>query len=83
MTENHIHRFYFVKFRPSPEEVEKEEDCKQYQLMTIDRSRISEEIAQQKVTVYFIVPKLFMQSFIRKEISCVLFCFPVAILVNR
>lgn len=48
---NHTGRFYFIKFRPSPEEVEKEEVDKQYQLMNLAPLRINEELDLQKVTV--------------------------------
>lgn len=44
---NHVHRFYFAKFRPSPKKVEKEENDKQYKLMTIALFEINKEIAQQ------------------------------------
>lgn len=46
-----IHRFYFVKIRPTHQEVEKEEAEKQYQLMNLARLRISEEIDIQRVTL--------------------------------
>ncbi|KAJ9550241.1 hypothetical protein OSB04_014286 [Centaurea solstitialis] len=57
-TRDGFHRFYFVKFRPSPEEVEKGDAEKQYHLMTLARSRITEEIAQQKAEQHQIHRKL-------------------------
>ncbi|KAI3736161.1 hypothetical protein L6452_15695 [Arctium lappa] len=68
-TGNHVHRFYFVKFRPSPEEVEKDEADKQYQLMTLARSRISEEIDQRKADQHQIHRKLMWFSTCDKYIE--------------
>ncbi|PWA51732.1 hypothetical protein CTI12_AA461460 [Artemisia annua] len=53
-----IHCFYFVKIRPTHQEVEKEEAEKQYQLMNLARLRISEELDIQRGYAYDINKKL-------------------------
>ncbi|KAI3515421.1 hypothetical protein L1887_14317 [Cichorium endivia] len=55
----HIHdRFHFVSFQPSPDKIEKEEAQKQYQLLTLARSRISEDIYQRMADEHQINGKL-------------------------
>ncbi|CAI9299559.1 unnamed protein product [Lactuca saligna] len=56
---NHIHAFYSTKFQPSLDEMQEEEAEKQkYQLLTLARSRIKEDIAQLKADEHQINRKL-------------------------
>ncbi|XP_023757102.1 proton pump-interactor BIP131 [Lactuca sativa] len=45
---NHIHRVYFVKFQPFPNEIEKEEADNQYKLLDLAQSRINKDINRLK-----------------------------------
>ncbi|CAH1435104.1 unnamed protein product [Lactuca virosa] len=45
---NHIHRVYFVKFQPFPDEMEKEEAENQYKLLGLAQSSINEDINRLK-----------------------------------
>ncbi|KAI3515422.1 hypothetical protein L1887_14318 [Cichorium endivia] len=48
----HIHdRLQFVSFQPSPDKIEKEKAHKQYQLLTLARSRISKDIDQRTMNI--------------------------------